>query len=76
MANTAISLVFRSAIRAAIAPLPAANENHSSIYNFTICFFFAVKFFKMDEFEDFENFDLLNYIFSDQIDYRRYIINK
>ena len=28
--------------------------------------FSAVKFFKMDEFEDFENFGLLNYIFSDQ----------
>ena len=30
----------------------------------------------MDEFEDFENFGLLNYIFSDHIDYRGYIINK
>ena len=35
------------------------------IQNMNLVSFFALKFFKIDEFEDFENFDRLNHIFSD-----------
>ena len=42
------------------------SQSAFKIQNMNLFSFLAVKFFKMDEFEDFENFDLLNYIFSDQ----------
>ena len=38
------------------------------IQTLNFIFFIAVKILKMEEFTNFENFDLLNYIFSDEND--------
>jgi hypothetical protein len=38
------------------------------IHTLNFIFFIAVKILKMEEFTNFENFDLLNYIFSDEND--------